>query len=432
MRKGRGIWMVLLVACAFIAGVTGMGIIRHAQHKEGMVAAANGKKIIYHCPMHPQYLSDKLGTCPICGMTLVPVDENAALSGLREPTGGEAGAVKIDPTVVQNIGVTTELVTVRDLTKKIRVSATIEPDETAISNVNTKVMGWVESLYIDYTGQRVKRGQPLLTIYSPDLVSTEQEYLQALRYLHRLPGGASEAGQGALELVESSKRRLQNWDIPEEEIDAIAKSDTVGKSMTIYSPVSGVVLEKSVTAGQNVMPGVELYRIADISTVWAMANVYQEDVPFIKPGLGAKIEVSSVTGKIFSSKVEFISPILDTTTKTATVRVGIRNTADDLLKPGMFATVIISSPCALRALSVSRQAILHTGKRDVVIIALGQGRFKPQEVRLGVSAEGYTQILSGLEEGQIIVTSSQFLIDAESNLKEAVGEMGGMEMPGEK
>jgi multidrug efflux pump subunit AcrA (membrane-fusion protein) len=421
MKRVSKILALSLFAFAIFAGVMDIAFIQHGQRHGETVAWATGAKVIYHCPMHPQYFSDKPGACPICGMKLVPVNEAEA--------GGEAGTVKIDPTVVQNMGVTTETVTVRDLSRDIRASTTIELNETAISNVNTKVMGWVDKLYIDYTGQRVKKGQPLFTIYSPDLVSTQEEYLQALQYEKNLTGGSPGAEKGALELVESSKRRLLNWDIPETEIDAVAKSGAPRKTMTIYSPTGGVVLEKMVVTGQNVMPGMELYKIADLSTVWAVADVYQEDLPFIKLGSGAEIEVASATGKTFTGKVDFISPVLDPTTKTAAVRISIRNTTEYLLKPGMFATIKISSPLAVNALSVSEKATLHTGKRDLVILALGGGYFKPQEVSLGVSANGYTQILSGLSAGATIVTSSQFLIDAESNLRQTVGQMGGKERP---
>lgn len=404
-----------------VIGETGALIMLHELHHRQAVTGTAVKKTMYHCPMHPNYFSDTPGTCPICGMKLVPV--NGAAPDL------EAGVVKIDPTVEQNIGVTTETATIRDLTRDIRASTTIELNETAISNVNTKVMGWVDKLYVDFTGQRVNKGQPLLTIYSPDLVSTQEEYLQALQYRNNLSAGSSEAGQGALDLVESSRRRLLNWDISEAQIDAVAKSGIPQKTMTIYSPAGGVVLEKTVQAGQNVTPGMELYKIGDLSTVWAVANVYQEDLPFIKIGTGAVVDVPSAMGKEFSGKVEFIAPVLDSATRTAEVRIGIRNTPDFILKPRMFANVRILSPAALQALSVSQQAILHTGKRNVAIIALGNGRFRPQEVRLGVSANGFTQIISGLSAGDSIVTSSQFLIDAESNLKQAIGAMGGGLVP---
>lgn len=465
-KKTKTFAIALLLLVAVVAA--GMFVMLRTAHKQAPSAAVTPQKTIYHCPMHPNYLSDKPGTCPICGMKLVPVNEAASETGPgisegrkilyyrdamnpsytsdkpgKAPDGmdlvpvyadeqgsqQQVGTVKIDPVTVQNMGVATETAQLRRLTREIRASATIETSETAVTNVNAKIMGWIDKLSVDYTGQPVKQGQPLLTIYSPDLVSTQEEYLQALRYLNALSGSAADARKGAQELVESSKRRLLNWDIPEDEIKRIETGGTPEKSLTIYSPASGVVLEKSVVAGQNVLPGAELYKIADLSTVWAIASIYQEELPWIKVGMKATIDLPSLPGRTFTGRVAFIAPLLDSTTKTAAVRIAIRNTPEPALRPQMFANVELLSPAAMKTLSVSRQAVLHTGRRDLVIVSLGNGRFKPRDVTLGMNANGYVQVLSGLAEGETIVTSSQFMIDAESNLKEAVGQMSGMEMP---
>jgi multidrug efflux pump subunit AcrA (membrane-fusion protein) len=415
MNKRTG--MALLLVLAALAGGGGVVAVQHIVHHRQPVGTIPARKVIYHCPMHPNYLSDKPGACPICGMTLVPVTA-------EEPGPERAGAVKIDPATVQNMGVTTEAVQLRDLSREIHASATIEVDETSVTTITTKIMGWVEKLSVDYTGQPVRQGQPLLTIYSPDLVSTQEEYLESMKYLNGLPENSTARG-GAMELVESSKRRLLNWDIPEDEIQRIEEGGTPEKTLTIFSPAQGVVLEKMVTAGQNITPGMELYRVADMATVWAVAKVFQEDLPYVKTGMDAKADLSSLPGRSFKGTVAFIAPVLDSNTKTADVRVSLRNTPDLLLKPQMFGTITVVSPPVRSALSVSERAVLHTGKRDVVVIALGNGAFRPQEVSLGMSANGYVQVLSGLAEGEVIVTSSQFMIDAESNLKEAVGQMGG-------
>jgi Cu(I)/Ag(I) efflux system membrane fusion protein/cobalt-zinc-cadmium efflux system membrane fusion protein len=462
---GSGKTMAIILFGGLVAaGLSGAFVSCQKPRSE---AQAPAQKQIYHCPMHPNYLSDKPGTCPICGMKLVPVNVPAQSSGpsgtvsgkkehkvlyyrdamnpshtsdkpgkapdgmdmvpvYADDAGGEAGEVKIDPTTVQNMGVAIETATARDLTKEIRVSGTIDFNETEISVVNTKIMGWVQKLYIDYTGQAVRKGQPLLTIYSPDLVSAQEEYLQAVHYLKNLPEGiTSDARKGAEQLVESGKRRLENWDIPDKAIAVLEERNAPEKAMTIYSPSNGVVLEKMVVAGQNVMPGMPLYKVADLSVVWAIANVYQEDLPYVKVGTEATTEVPSIAGKTFQGKIQFVSPVLDATTKTAAVRIALRNTADYLLKPQMFANIMIQSPLSRNVLSVSQQAVIHTGTRNIVIVSLGNGYFKPQEVRLGMSANGYVQVLSGLAEGQTVVTSSQFLIDSESNLKKAVSQMGG-------
>jgi membrane fusion protein, copper/silver efflux system len=460
----------ILLGLCILLGLTVLGVglaIVSCQKKAGTAKAPMAAKVIYHCPMHPNYFSDKPGTCPICGMNLVPVapagtegqsssDVSGSTPGGRgkvlyyrdamnpshtsdkpgkapdgmdlvpvyEGEAASAGAVKIDPTVVQNIGVTTEVVTKRALTKEIRASATIDMNETANSIVNTKIMGWVEKLYIDYTGQQVRKGAPLLDLYSPDLVSTQEEFLQAVRYLNGLSAQTSpEARKGAEDLVESSKRRLANWDISPGEIDAMVQRGTPKKTLTIVAPVTGVVMEKMVVAGQNVMPGMALYKIADLSTVWAMAEVYQDDLPFVKTGARADITLQALPGRTFPGRISFISPVLDMTSKTASIRIEVRNTPDLQLKPQMFASAVIASPVRAEGVAVPSQAVIHTGTRDIVIVALGSGFFKPQEVKLGVSAGEYVQVLQGLGEGQTIVTSSQFLIDSESNLKAAVSQM---------
>jgi Cu(I)/Ag(I) efflux system membrane fusion protein/cobalt-zinc-cadmium efflux system membrane fusion protein len=454
------ILFVGLIACGL------SGVVASCQKAQHEAPKATSQKVIYHCPMHPNYLSDKPGSCPICGMKLVPVEGSPApqkesgkgrvlfyrdamnpsftskspgkapdgmdlVPVYEDQAGVEAGQVKIDPTTVQNMGVAIETVTQRDLKKEIRVSATIDINETAVSVVNTKIMGWVEKLFIDYTGQAVKKGQPLLTIYSPDLVSGQEEYLQAIRYLKSLPeSSASDARKGAEQLVESGKRRLLNWDIPDKAITALEERNSPEKAMTMYSPSDGVVLEKMVVAGQNVMPGMELYKVADLSVVWAIANVYQEDLAYVKLGTEATTEVSSIPGRTFLGKVQFVSPVLDPSTKTAAVRIAIRNTPDRLLKPQMFANVTIQSPLSKNVLSVSQQAVIHTGQRTIVIVSLGNGYFKPKEVTLGMSANGFVQVLSGLAEGETIVTSSQFLIDSESNLKAAIENMSQVEKNG--
>jgi len=416
IRSSKTAAIALVCAIAF----AGISMTPVSCQKASSSAQGAAKKQIYHCPMHPNYLSDKPGVCPMCGMKLVPVNGDTALR--------DDGSVAIDPVTVQNIGVQTETVALRSLKKNIRVSANIDLDETTVSIVNTKIMGWVEKLFADFTGQSVKKGEPLLSLYSPDLVSTQEEYLQAVRYRKSLSEIASvEARKGADDLVASSKRRLMNWDIPESEIKALEERGTPQKAMIVYSPSSGVVLEKMVVAGQNVAAGTALYKIADLATVWAIANVFQEDISYVKVGMETSVTLPSVPDRTFSGRVQFIAPVLDPTTKTAAVRIAIRNTPDYVLKPSMFANVQVVSPVAKNALSVSRQSVIHTGTRDIVIVALDNGRFKPVEVKLGMSADGFVQIVSGLAEGQTIVTSSQFLLDSESNLKVAMDKMGGMD-----
>jgi len=376
-----------------------------------------GRKIAYYKdPMHPWFTSDKPGKAPDCGMDMVPVYEGE----------GDAKGIRIDPVTVQNTGVKIEEVSVRDLSRTIRAPGRVEIDETRSYSVNCKVMGWVEKLYVDYTGKPVSRGQPLLDLYSPELVAAQAEYLQAIDYRKRLEGrGASEALQSAIELVRSARTRLANWDITQEEIEALEKRGSPVKTMTIYSPASGIVTEKYVTSGQNVMAGMELFKIIDFSRVWVIAEIYQNDLSAVGLGETAEIEVSYLPGKEFPGKISYIYPQMNTDIKTARLRIELPNSTGLDLKPGMFVSVRIKSPAILNTVAVPEQAVIRSGERAIAVMALGGGYFEPREVKLGVSAEGYLQILEGIREGEKIVVSSQFLIDSESNLKAALGQMGG-------
>lgn len=380
-------------------------------------SAASEKKIAYYKdPMHPWYTSDKPGKAPDCGMDLVPVYEG-------ESTGK---GIKIDPVVVQNIGVKVENVVKRKLNKTIRTVGKIDYDERRVYSVNSKIMGWVEKLYVDYTGKLIHKGEPLMELYSPELVSTQEEYLQALRYRKSMQQSSlEEARKGSDNLIESAKRRLQYWDIPESEIKALEERGTPNKTMTIYSPADGVVIEKMVQKGQNIMGGMELYKIADLSTVWVLADVYQYELPWVKLGDRVEIELSYLPGTSFRGAITYIYPYLNMETKTVKVRVEVKNTQNFELKPDMFATVKISSPVTVYAVAVPEDAIIRSGERNVAVMALGGGYFDPRDVKLGVTADGYVQILDGIKEGEKIVVSSQFLIDSESNLKAAISQMAG-------
>ncbi len=377
------------------------------------------KKIAYYKdPMHPWYTSDKPGKAPDCGMDLVPAYEGES----------DTKGIKIDPVTVQNIGVKTEIAENRKLNKTIRATGKVDYDETKVYSVTTKIMGYVERLYVDYTGKTVRKGEVLMDLYSPELVTTQQEYLQAIRYQKELEKSSiEEARKGADDLVQSAKRRLLYWDIPESEIKALEERGTPKKTMTIVSPVDGIVMEKMVIKGQNVMSGMTLYKIVDLSTVWILADVYQYELPWLKVGQPADIELSYLPGKQFSGTVSYIYPYLSMESKTVKVRIQVTNTSNIEFKPEMYATVKLSSPLAINAVTVSDQAIIRTGERNIIVVALGGGYFDPRDVTLGVTADGYTQILDGIRAGENIVTSSQFLIDSESNLKAAINLMRGHE-----
>jgi Cu(I)/Ag(I) efflux system membrane fusion protein len=375
---------------------------------------AQRKIAYYKDPMHPWYTSDKPGKSPDCGMDLVPVYEGE----------NDVQGIKIDPVTVQNIGVKTEEIVKRRLTKVIRTVGKVDYDERRVYSVNTKIMGWVERLEVDYTGKLVRKGEPLMELYSPELVSTQEEFLQSLQYRKKLQQSSlDEARQGSNELLQSARRRLLYWDIPESEITALEERGTPKKTMTINSPVDGIVVDKMVLKGQNVMAGMDLYKIADLSTVWVLADIYQYELPWVKLGQEVEIELSYLPGKTFRGMITYIYPYLSMETKTDKVRIEVKNTPDLAFKPEMYATVKINSPVALNTVAVPDQAIIRSGERDVVVIALGGGYFDPRNVKLGLAGDGYVQVLEGVKEGEKIVTSSQFLIDSESNLKAAISQM---------
>lgn len=449
--------VILIVSAIILVVAGGAGLVFVKVAKKPVSSEKNSVQVLYHCPMHTTYFSNKPGDCPICGMKLVPVNaegspgsknserkilyyrdpekpwatsekpgktaEGKELEPVYEDDAAAGHAIKIEPAVVQNMGVATEKVKVRKLQRDIRTGGNVEINETRVSVVNAKVMGWVEKLYVDFTGQEVKAGQKLLDLYSPELVSAQEEYLEALRYRKSLLTSTPEARDGAANLIASAKQRLLNWDMSEQDLARLETEQRAQRTIPFYAPVNGIVLEKMVVTGQNVMPGMAFYKIADVSRVWVIANVYQDDLPFIATGQSAKIELASQPGRLLKGVVSFISPVLDMSSKTAQVRIEVENTQDHPLKPNMFASVQIVSPLSVSAVSVPEQSVIRSGKRNIVIVALGNGYFKPLEVRLGISAQGYVQVLNGLHEGETIVTSSQFLIDSESNLAAVVRQM---------
>lgn len=382
-------------------------------------ATSGTKKIAYYKdPMHPWFTSPTPGKAPDCGMDMVPVYEGE----------GDTKGIKIDPVVVQNIGVKIEQVVRKKLNKVIRTTGKVDFDETKVYAVNTKIMGWVEKLYVDYTGKVVHKGDPLMELYSPELVSTQEEYLQAIRYKSQLTENSTvEARKGADRLVESAKRRLLYWDISEQEINDLEIKGVPRKTLTIFSPADGIVMEKMIFKGKNVMPGMDLYKIADLSTVWVQADIYQYELPWVNVGDKAEIELSYLAGKTFYGRITYVYPMLNMETKTIKVRIEVHNTARTEFKPEMYANVKITSPISVNAVVVPEQAVIHSGERNIAVISLGGGYFDPREIKLGVSSEGEVQVLDGIHEGENIVVSSQFLIDSESNLKAAINQMAGHE-----
>lgn len=408
-----------LVAAGFVAGAL------FTRRASSPASRAGERKILfYRDPMNPQITSPTPKKSSD-GMDYVPVYEGEG--GPAAAGGGEKRGIWIDPRMVQGSGVQVEEVKTRAMSRTIRTVGQVTYDERRLFNMNAKFMGWVEKLYVDYTGKSVRKGDPLMEIYSPDLVTTQQEYLLALRHQKGLQSSnVAEARTEADELVRSARQRLVFFDIPAHEIEELERRGAPRKTLMIHSPATGFVIEKAVLEGTQVMPGAPLFKIADLSNVWVLADVYQYELAWVKPGMTAEVEISYLPGKPFTGTVTYIYPYLATESRTVKVRIEVRHPAGHIeLKPDMFATVVIRSPVAGEAVAVPEQAIIHSGSRNVAVLAVGDGYFEPREVKLGVAAEGYVEVLDGIRAGEQIVTSSQFLIDAESNLRSAVAAMAG-------
>ncbi len=336
------------------------------------------------------------------------------------------GGVQITSEKQQLIGVKIGTVEMRPLEKVIRTVGRVDYDEKRLVTISTKIGGWVEDLYVDFTGKFVRQGDPLLTIYSPELVSTQEEYLIALRARKDLMASpfAEVSGSGN-SLAESARRRLKLWDITDDQIKTLEESGQPKKTLTLYSPFSGVVLERAVSKGTSVMPGMALYKLADLSVVWVLADIYEYELPFIRLDQQATIQLSYMPGETFTGKAIYIYPSLNPETRTAKVRFEFPN-PHGKLKPEMYANVEIKVHMGQR-LAVPEGAIIDTGMRQMAIVDKGSGYFEPREVKVGAKVDNYYEVIKGLKAGEKVVTSANFLIDSESKLKEA---MGGMAMPG--
>jgi membrane fusion protein, copper/silver efflux system len=382
---------------------------------EAPAAAAGQKKILYwYDAMKPELHFDHPGKSPFMDMQLVPkYAEEAPGTGSGAPPSGYS-IVKIPLERRQEVGVTTAKVEKRTIGGATETNGVVAEDEGRLNAVNAKFAGYIEKLYVDRTGQPVRRGQPLLTVYSPDLVATERELLLALENVRRLSSGSPQSASDASSLLSATRQRLRLWDIPDSEIDRIEKSGEVSKTLTLYSPVSGVVLKKDAVAGLAIMPGMPLYTIADLSTVWVLADVYQSEMAMTAPGNAAVVSASFLAGETFRGRIDFIYPTLTEETRTIKVRVVIPN-PKSLLKPGMFVRVSLSGK-AREALAIPRSALIDTGERQIAFVEQSAGVYAPREVKTGLLGKDVIEVLSGLSEGEMVVTSANFLIDSESRI----------------
>jgi RND family efflux transporter MFP subunit len=409
--------------------------------------------------MHPQVMQDHPGDCPICGMKLVRMRKQptpAALAAAspsswgqdRQSSGAggrkikyykstmmlgeisqtprkdsmgmdmvpvyegeeETNQITVDPATVQKMGVRTAAVTKAPLRRVIRTVGTIDYNETALADVTTKFRGWIEKLYVDSTGKQVHKGEPLFEIYSPELYSAQNEYVLALN-------------QGSGGLKASARQKLKLFDISDDQIADLEKTRQPQRTLRVDAPIDGIVVEKMVVQGQMVEAGMKLYRLADLSIVWVQSQIYEQDLALLKLGQEAEVSLSYLPDRKFRGRITYIYPTVDEKTRTARVRMEFHNPGL-FLKPGMFATVEIHSELELEALLVPDTSILRSGDKNTVFVALEGGKFEPRNVTLGARSENnQVQILSGLKDGERVVTSGQFMLDSESQLREAIQKM---------
>lgn len=348
--------------------------------------------------------------------------EMQGVPGMPMPSGG----IMVDPVKQQLIGLRIAEATYRPMEKTIRTVGRVEYDERKVKQINTKIDGWIEHLYVDFTGQLVKKGDPLFTIYSPELVSTQEEYLLALQAKKQIGSSPfSRVAAAGNSLLEAVRRRLLLWDITQEQIDELERSEKPTKTLTLVSPIDGFVIDKMALEGMRVEPSMVLYKIANLSTVWVYADIYEYELPLVKVGQQATVRLSYSPGQTFRGQVIYIYPYLDSKTRTAKVRLELPNTGALRLKPGMFADVELKVSMG-RRLAVPHEAILDSGTRQIVFVEKGEGHFEAKEVTLGLRVDDQHEILSGLSPGTRIVVSANFFLDSESKLRESMGAMARM------
>ena len=412
--------IIALVSIIAVISIVSAGSYSLGKHSSGgrvpttVDTTKAERRILYY--RNPMGLSD---TSPApkkdaMGMDYVPVYDGDAVQ--------EDGAISISVEKVQKLGVKSEAATLRSLNKTIHATGRIEIDERRTYTIAPKFEGWVEHLYVNSTGQTVSRGQALFDVYSPDLVSAQREYTNATQGEAKLENADEETRAGMKQLADASLARLKNWDITPGEIKQLSTGISK-RSLTFYAPVSGIVLEKKAVQGMRFQPGEPLYQIADLSQVWVLADISEQDIGQVRTGSIARVNIDAYPDKSFEGKIAFVYPTLNSVTRTVQVRVEIAN-PQGLLKPSMFADVILPVGSRAQVLTVPASAVIDSGVRQVVLVQLAQGRFAPRTVTLGSRSNDYVEILDGISAGEQVVTSALFLIDAESNLKAALGGLG--------
>ncbi len=426
-------------------------------------AAAEEPKARYQCPMHPSVVQDHPGECPICGMQLVKVDDGAAkadkktqgerqllyyrspmdpkvtsptqkkdemgmdyvpvyadeMSGGGSDVAGQA-TVDIDPARQQLIGLATAEVTAGAVGGAWRTVGRVAVDETRVRHINVKIPGFVEHVYVDFVGKRVRRGDPLFAIYSPELLSAQEEYLLALRTRGSLAKSGALGGDGE-DLVRAARNKLALWDVPEEQIERIERTGEASKTLTFRSPVSGAVTKKDVVEGMKLEAGAMPYEIVDLSSLWVLADVYESELQLVKEGMPASLTLKAFPNREFKGKVLFIDPVFDPQTRTVKVRLAFANPGGEL-RPEMFGEVTLHGT-PREGMRIPQDAVIDSGTDKIVFVAIGEGKLQPRKVRLGEASGNEVEVISGLAVGDRVVTRANFLIDSESRLRASLAEM---------
>jgi Cu(I)/Ag(I) efflux system membrane fusion protein len=449
-RFGAGTLVVVLAVGLVLGGGAAYLLARGAPAHDHAGPSAEAKPR-YTCPMHPTIVSDHPGDCPICGMALVKLGgAGGAASGERkiafyrspmdakqtspvprkdemgmdylpvyedEVSGGASSVeglatVQIDPQRQQLIGLRTVEATRGPVGASWKTVGKVSVDETNVHHVNIKVGGFVDTVYVDYVGKPVRRGERLFSIYSPDLLSVQQEYLLALRTRKALSEGGIATGAGD-DLVESARERLRLWDIPESEVKRLEETGKPTKNLTLYSPMTGVVTKKDIVMGHRLNEGDMPYEITDLARVWVLADAYETDLSRIRLGMSASLSLQAFPNRTFTGKVIFIDPILDPKTRTAKVRLEFANAKGELQTEKR------------EGLRIPADAVIDSGTKKVVFVAIGEGKLQPREVQVGPVTGDAVEVLSGLEAGEKVVTRANFLVDSESRLRASLAAMGG-------
>jgi Cu(I)/Ag(I) efflux system membrane fusion protein len=427
MKNGTGLAMGIITVAAVAAGGgywLGNRGSTHVPDNTPAPAAASSpagdtstkeRKLLHY--RNPMGLPD---TSPTPKKDPMGMDYIAVYAGGDEGGPATAGQVRISTEKVQKLGVRTEAARLRTLDQTVRAAGRIEADERRIYGISPKFEGYVERLHVNVTGQAVIKGQPLFEVYSPELVSAQREYAIAVQGVAALKEAGGPALAGMQQLAESSLQRLRNWDISDEQIKALAGSGEAKRTLTFRSTVSGIVTEKKAQQGNRFMPGEVLYQVADLSSVWVIAEVFEQDIGLVKSGAQAQVRINAYPGQSFGGKITYVYPTLKAETRTVPVRVELANPGL-LLKPGMFAQVEVSVSGKGAVITVPVSAVIDSGTRQLVLVQQGEGRFEPRAVLLGARSDTHVEVIEGLKDGEEVVVAANFLIDAESNLKAAVG-----------